>query len=369
MAKVQQKKQAGVIITSSFISVILGYFCALFMKHATFYRIVFFNLIIILLVIVAGSVVRSTQSGMGCPDWPKCFGTYIPPTNMDQVLYSGNKSYAKGQFVKYNDSLWFANQSFESKGTFNYNEWKHYNKHGYTKIVIYQTWIEYINRLLGALLGIFILGQCVYAFIQRKKLPGYFVLSLCLVFLTGFQAWLGKTVVDSNLATVKISIHLAGALSMLLLQLYMLHKLRPVQYVLPKQGLLWLYGISLFVVVQFFLGIVVRQHVDGIAEKLQYNHRGTWLDEVGGLFYVHRSASLLLIALSLYLFFKYKNILLPTVYRSYVIGLLLQLLIGILFIYADFPAVAQPLHLVVSSLVISFLFIMLLRAKNMAMLK
>ena len=55
------------------------------------------SLILVYLVILAGAVVRMTGSGMGCPDWPKCFGYLIPPTEEAELLWTAEKTYKKGQ--------------------------------------------------------------------------------------------------------------------------------------------------------------------------------------------------------------------------------------------------------------------------------
>jgi hypothetical protein len=47
----------------------------------------------------AGAFVRLTGSGMGCPDWPKCFGYYIPPTEQSELLFTAAKEYDKGQVI------------------------------------------------------------------------------------------------------------------------------------------------------------------------------------------------------------------------------------------------------------------------------
>lgn len=57
------------------------------------------------LVVLAGSVVRMTGSGMGCPDWPMCFGLAIPPTSVEQVTWSSGESYQEGRMLLADDTL------------------------------------------------------------------------------------------------------------------------------------------------------------------------------------------------------------------------------------------------------------------------
>ena len=119
-----------------------------------FTKIAKITLLLIYLVIIACAVVRMTGSGMGCPDWPKCFGYYIPPTEQSQLEFKPNHEYKKGIVIIKDEALVVAKSNFTSSNSFESYNWEPYTKHDYAVFNPTHTWVEYINRLLGALAGL-----------------------------------------------------------------------------------------------------------------------------------------------------------------------------------------------------------------------
>ena len=182
------------------------------------------SFILVLLVIFAGSMVRMTGSGMGCPDWPKCFGYLIPPTTEKDVFWKSNFNYKKGVMILRNEKFYSSKIDFLSSNEFISSNWVEYTKHDYNEFSVMNTWFEFINRFIGAIAGLSTLIMFLFSFNFLKTKPVVTIMSFIVVLSMLFQAWLGKLVVDSNLSPYKITVHMLMAIVILSLIIFIYKK-------------------------------------------------------------------------------------------------------------------------------------------------
>ena len=108
-----------------------------------------------------GVIVRATESGMGCPDWPLCYGQILPPLEDPKA------------------------------------------------------WWEWIHRTIAAVIGFLILGVAFLAWKDHRDRRSILWPSLAAVVLVGFQAWLGRETVRLNNSGDSVTAHLAAAMALL----------------------------------------------------------------------------------------------------------------------------------------------------------
>ena len=322
-------------------------------------------LILVYLVIVAGGAVRMTGSGMGCPDWPKCFGYYIPPTDEKELLWEPNHLFEKGQVIIKDEKLWVAKSDFKSGKTYQAANWELYTKHDYAIFNVYHTWTEYINRLCGALAGIACLVMAIASFKFWKQKKAITLLSWLVVFSMVFQAWLGATVVYSVLNPLKITTHMVMALVIVAFILHIIKMAKPKHQEIAVstkiKTLLWLtLGLTL---IQVILGTQVRELVDhqvrdGITNATE------WLKNPNWEFYFHRTFSVVVVLLNLWLLRLNNKLNLGLHKIKWVVLLLaIEVLSGMAMYYFHFPFGMQTLHLVFASLLFGVQYYLLLETK------
>ncbi|MEM9000180.1 MAG: COX15/CtaA family protein [Bacteroidota bacterium] len=332
-----------------------------------FGRLAKISLILVYLVIAAGAVVRMTGSGMGCPDWPKCFGYYIPPTDAQTLQWQAQRTFEKGQVIIINESLKIAKSDFKTGLAYNETNWESYTKHDYAMFNVWHTWIEYINRLLGALAGLSTLLLAFFSLRFWRSGKRTVIFSWLVVLGMGFQAWLGATVVHSVLEPFKITVHMIMALVIVAMLLYVIATVGPVKgEPLPKPTMAYLLVGALFLtLVQVILGTQVRQFVDGQIDVMGENTQNLWLQRPTVQFYIHRSFSILVLAINTYLWWTFRKHNFTMGMMNWVMLLIfLEILTGMAMYYFDFPFSSQPLHLVLASLLFGAQFYLAIQVLN-----
>lgn len=286
-------------------------------------RLALATTIAVFVLIAVGALVRAAGAGLGCPDWPTCFGLLVPPTDAAQLPAGFDRA------------------------SFN----------------VQKTWIEYLNRLTGAVIGLLSLGTALAAFLQKGtslRLRSTFgaVLGLILV-----QAWLGAKVVEMKLDPRFVTVHLVLAIAIFGLLIwgcflaYASHFEKLHLPVAPARmrglRLAWLaIGLVSF---QIVLGALVRGSIDEIAAARPDASRQSWIDAVGTIDQLHRKFAIVVVIAVLLASWRALQIPQPVARaltrcaRLAAALVLAQVAVGVGLAYAGLPRVLQVGHIVLAS--------------------
>ncbi|PPK95876.1 cytochrome c oxidase assembly protein subunit 15 [Nonlabens xylanidelens] len=325
------------------------------------------SILLIYLIVIAGAVVRMTGSGMGCPDWPKCFGYLIPPTEQSQIEFSPETPYKEGMVIIVDEELRVAKDDFFSTKTFSEKNWEPYTKHDYALFNVYHTWTEYVNRLVGALGGLVVLIMFIFSLRYIKKRPWITILSFVAVISMVVQAVIGKIVVDTHLSPALITFHMIVALLIVGLLIYLLHEVKPIDYRFKSNKKMAQFAALLIILtlVQVAMGTQVRQFIDHQVDLLGYPLSSTWLENGPLVFIIHRSYSILLVIAHIWFFYqmiqKFQHP--KTPYYLLASLFVITILSGVFMNYLDFPFGSQAVHLVIASLILGVQFYLWMRLR------
>ncbi|MFK7865416.1 MAG: heme A synthase [Pseudohongiellaceae bacterium] len=288
-------------------------------------------------LILVGATVRASGAGMGCPDWPTCFGQWVPPTSEAQLPADYQAVYAE---------LGYADTRFN----------------------VVKTWTEYLNRLIGVSIGLMIFVTALLSWKVRQVDPTIMRASVAAFLMVGFQGWLGSKVVASNLQPGMITVHMLVALAIVATLLYALAQSRrrlmesqPIHCIDPRFSK-WLAVVIGMTVLQVAMGTQVREMTDIIKEAQGEELRSTWINAQPWFFYVHRSFSAIVLLSNLWLLRIVISSLgwqhtLSRLCISMIVIIGFSVISGATLGHFGMPALVQPTHLLAASLLFGIQFL------------
>ena len=323
----------------------------------SFRRLTISTLIAVYVLILVGGVVRSTGSGMGCPDWPKCFGRWIPPTSVSDLppdykeVYAAYREKKNIRFAKYLSTFGMretGERILNDPGVLQENDFNP------TK-----TWIEYFNRVVGVIIGFLIFAVFVVSFKFRKTELKLTVIAGITFLLVGFQGWIGSFVVSTNLTPWTITVHMFLALVIVALLIYLVHQSSFEMEIESSLGFWWLMACMAVLLVQILLGTQVREAIDAVSAIAA---REAWISNLGTEFVIHRSFSWIVLILHVGLIVRlYKTEGSKSFALTLILLILGTILTGMGMAYFAVPAFLQPVHLLLATVTFGMQFAFLLR--------
>lgn len=296
---------------------------------------------------------------MGCPDWPTCFGSWIPPTSVEQLpagykeqnaAYRERKNQKFAGFLKAVGMSETADRLLSDPGILREEDFN-----------ATKTWVEYINRLVGVSIGLMIIGVVIAGWPIRRVSPKLFTGAFLLLILVIVQGWFGSIVVSTNLTSWTITVHMFLAIVMVALLVWLIVRSGEPAEPIPGSLRAWALAALAVFLVQVFLGTEVRSMIDRAAAEI--SDRTQWIATTGTDFIIHRSFSWVVIVVLLALAWKLRKS--GAKKPSYLVPILLLLcsvLTGTAMAWFGVPAAMQPAHLLVAVISIGWTFQLYLQA-------
>ena len=253
------------------------------MPITRFQKLAVAALVSVLLLMFVGAIVRVTGSGMGCPDWPTCWGCLIPPTSVEQVDFD------KLPIAKFQSK---AGRMGRDPSTITVQTLRQeFNPR--------HVWTEFVNRLCSLPVGFFSLATFIAAFWQRGKRPLVFWMAFGSLAVVLINAWMGARVVYSGLAPGVLTAHLALAMSLTGMLVYCAWRGTDTPWRIrmpaaPSRKLRIAVGVLLVsIVVEGILGSQIREMTDELAKSHLSAPRSSWIGQLEGswIYLIHRSFS------------------------------------------------------------------------------
>ena len=296
-------------------------------------------------LILVGASVRASGAGMGCPDWPTCFGRLIPPTSEAQLPANYQEIYADRGYAE-------------------------------TRFNPVKTWTEFLNRLLGVTIGLLILATAWKSIALRQYDRKLMIASVAALLMVIYQGWLGSRVVASNLQPGMITVHMLMALAIVATLLYALARGRrgvvdsgAMSSIDPRFTKL-LYAVLVMTVVQVTMGTQVREMVDYLNHTVG-EERSAWVSALPWFFYVHRTFSAVVLGANVWLvWMMWRSVGLSNSLTRMALGMLAAVVFAVVsgstLGHLGMPAFVQPSHLLSASLIFGLQFLLWMEYRHAA---
>ncbi len=330
-----------------------------------FHRLCLATLVAVYFLILVGATVRATGSGMGCPDWPTCFGSWMPPTDVSQLPADYKAQYAAHRDKKNRKfTAFLATIGMDDTARQLLNDKSILVEEDFNAA---KTWVEYLNRLVGVAIGLLIIALFATAVPLRSSYGILFTSSFFLLILVLVQGWFGSIVVSTNLTPWTVTIHMFLAVIMVALLVWMYVRSGLSTATLPAGVRPWLtVGLAAFLV-QIFLGASVRAELDRLSAAAV--SRAQWIEQAGADFLIHRSFSWALVSVQAVICYKLRKA--GSERSSYLVSILLllcSLLTGSAMAFFSVPAVMQPVHLLAAIVTVGWMYQLYLQTGQRAVL-